>query len=81
MSSSLLLMNCRRCDDVVKLVEKERACECGLARGKETDAGEVTVTGSVRVFTITWEAYDGIEEGESRGFGVLPRAQYRGRGA
>ena len=73
------LLNCRHCDDVVKLVEKERSCECGHARGSVSDSGAVTVSGSGRVLAISWEAYDGIEEGEARTFTVLPRAQYRGR--
>lgn len=76
----LKLLNCRRCDDVLKLIEKERVCECGGCRGRVSEAGEVTATGSARVLTIGWEAYDGIEEGETRPFSVLPSAQYRAGG-
>ena len=84
--STMKLLNCRRCDDVVKLVsDKERSCECGLAKGKiiaETEraghiyAERIQLTGSARVLEISWEAYDGIAEGEQRDFGVVPRNRY-----
>jgi hypothetical protein len=78
--SSLLLLNCTRCDDVLKLVDTVRICECGGARGKIDAKGDPEALGSCRVLSITWEAYDGIQEGEPRPFTVLPRAQSRGRG-
>ncbi len=83
---TMKLLNCRRCDDVVKLVEnKERSCECGATRGKlqpeikRNDviyAERVLVTGAERVLEISWEAYDGIVDGETRMFGVLPKNRY-----
>ncbi len=83
---TMKLLNCRRCDDVVKLVEnKERSCECGSTRGKlqpevtrngTVFAERVLITGAERVLEISWEAYDGIAEGEVRDFGILPRKRY-----
>jgi hypothetical protein len=73
---SMYLLNCRACDDVVKLVEKERSCECGRSKGVSTPLLTAT-TGPARTLVISWEAYDGITEGESRPFTVLPRVQTR----
>ncbi len=77
---ALLLLNCTRCDDVVKLVEKVRICECGGARGKASDNGEVEALGSARVLAVGWKAYDGLGDGGQGTICVLPRAQYRARG-
>lgn len=71
----MFLLNCRSCDDVVKLVDKLRSCECGRSQGAHYANGSHHVSGPARVLTITWEAYDGITEGESRPFTVLPRVQ------
>ena len=81
MKPSMKLMNCTRCDDVVKLVENPRNCECGLSRGCVTMDGDTDVFGPCRVLTIAWEVYDGLAEGIERPFGVLPRAQYRAKGS
>jgi len=78
---ALLLLNCTRCDDVVKLVETVRICECGATRGKVSDHGDVEALGSPRVLSIDWEAYDGLVEGSEGTIGVLPRAQYRAKGS
>ena len=78
---AMKLLNCTRCDDVVKLVETLRSCECECSSGKTEFGGtEVHLTGPARVLTIDWEVYDGLAEGNERPFGVLPRALYRGRG-
>lgn len=73
---AMYLLNCRACDDVVKLIEKERSCECGRSKGVSTPLLTAT-TGPARTLVIAWEAYDGITEGESRPFTVLPRVQPR----
>jgi hypothetical protein len=75
-SSTMKLLNCRRCDDVQKLVEQERTCECGVTKGSISSKGQLSLSGPGRVFEIDWEAYDGIAEGEERAFGVLPRHRY-----
>jgi hypothetical protein len=77
---AMLLLNCTRCDDVVKLVEKERRCECGLTTGWHTDDQLVT-GGPHRVLTIDWEVYDGFVEGGAGKIGVRPQAQYRAKGS
>jgi hypothetical protein len=74
----MYLLNCRACDDVVKLVEKSRSCECGKSSGLLNGVGGLYwLIGPCRALAITWEAYDGITEGESRPFIVLPRVQTR----
>ncbi len=76
-SSSMKLLNCRRCDDVVKLIEdRPRSCECAACRGSLSETGGVRVTGPARVLEIDYESYDGIAEGEQRPFTVLPRQRY-----
>lgn len=76
------LLNCRRCDDIVKLIEKSRSCECGASSGRlENESAGAEVTGPARVLLIPWESYDGIVEGEERAFQVFPRDQYRSRGS
>jgi hypothetical protein len=72
------LMNCTRCDDVVKLVDKIRFCECGMCQGVAGEDGSVDVGGAARVLTIAWETYDGLAEGVTGEIGVLPRAQAKG---
>lgn len=79
--SAMLLLNCIRCDDVVKLIEKVRICECGATHGRVSDDGEVEALGSPRVLSIGWEVYDGLTEGSEGAIGVLPRAQYRAKGS
>lgn len=74
------LLNCTRCDDVVKLVDNGRGCECGASYGRLRDEAP-DVTGPCRVLTIDWEVYDGLTEGIARPFGVLPKAQYRAKGS
>ena len=39
------LMVCRRCDDVVKLRDYERKCECGKARGQYDAQGRGVIRG------------------------------------
>jgi len=70
----LRLLNCRHCDDIVKLIETERLCECGKTRGF-LRGEELVITGSPRVFALEWEAYDGIAEGESRAITRLTLAR------
>lgn len=74
----LFLMNCQACDDVVKLIEKTRNCECGHSSGQLTHP-TYFVTGAARVLAIRWEDYDAAIEGEPRPFTVLPRVQPKGR--
>ena len=76
-NSTMKLLNCRRCDDIVKLIEdKYRSCECGACQGVTLENGRVLVAGPARVLEIGWEAYDGIAEGEVKLFGVLPIHKY-----
>lgn len=82
MKPSMKLLNCTRCDDVVKLVDgAKRFCECGLSGGFIDGEGTLAVVGPCRVLTIDWEVYDGLTEGIARPFGVLPKAQYRAKGS
>jgi hypothetical protein len=75
----MLLLNCLHCDDIVKLVENERRCECGHARGSLSMDPTPSVHGPARVLEITWEAYDGLAEGETRPITVLPRSKTKWR--
>lgn len=61
----LLLMNCRQCDDVLKLVGRIRVCECASSSGRESD-GQALTDGPCRVLAIDWEQYDGAVPREPR---------------
>lgn len=65
--SAIWLLNCRRCDDIFRVTERMRSCECAHASG-QLDALEVPqVEGlQARLLSIEWEDYDGVIEGESR---------------
>lgn len=62
------LLNCKKCDDVLKLVDKPRSCECGQSTGRVVmGTGEretVTTTGPARIFEIPWPEYDQASGGE-----------------
>lgn len=75
--SPLLLLNCVRCDDIVRLVEAYRTCACGRTGGRISLTGAVVDSlVTARVLEIDWESYDGVAEGDPRNFTVLPRVQY-----
>lgn len=71
------LLNCQSCDDVVRLTEQNRSCECRKSSGFLTNDRGLHVTGPARVLLVSWESYDGIAEGEQRPFTVIPRSEYR----
>lgn len=58
------LLNCKRCDDVVKLVDnKTRSCECGLSSGRVDKQDIPDVTGPARVIELPWQEYDQASDG------------------
>lgn len=69
---AMKLINCRRCDDVVKIVEKMRVCECGQSAGRELDGERVYVSGPCWVLGIAWMEYDGAgKDAPPRSWSVL----------
>jgi len=77
-SAPLLLLNCTHCDDVLKLVDQARSCECGRSRGAMQSDNRPSVTGPARVFTVAWEFYDGLCEGTPGPVSVLSSEKSRG---
>jgi hypothetical protein len=71
------LLNCQSCDDVVRITDQNRFCECRRSSGFTTPDRGLQVLGPARVLALSWEAYDGIAEGETRPFTVIPRSEYR----
>lgn len=70
------LLNCKRCDDLVKLVDKQRACECRQSTGRIVQVSgveSVDVTGPARVFEIPWQEYDQAAGGEWQRWRLVPR--------
>lgn len=60
----LYLLNCRNCEDIQRLTEKLRACECGKTRG-QLARGEPNVEGVYgRLFAMQFEDYDRLGPGE-----------------
>lgn len=67
------LLNCTRCDDILKLVDlRERRCECGACIGAVDKQEAVTATGPVRVLEIPWTEYDQAMPGDWRRWRVQP---------
>lgn len=59
------LLNCKKCDDLVKLTDlRTRTCECGACTGMVDKRETPTVTGPARVFEIPWNEYDQAAAGE-----------------
>lgn len=65
-SQSILLLNCRNCDDILRLNDDvARSCLCGQSKATIED-GEVVTTGPSRIFEIDYEQYDGAAPGENK---------------
>ena len=67
------LLNCRQCDDVLKLVDKLRSCECGRSTGMLNGHEPPVTTGPARVFEIPWPEYDQAAGGEWQRWRMVPR--------
>lgn len=65
------MLNCLNCDDVLRLVEAERKCECGKSSGSCSARGAIATSGPVRVLQIPWEHYDRARPGEDQSWFVL----------
>ncbi len=70
--AAMHLLNCKRCDDVVKLVDKLRRCECGQASGQLLN-GTPMLTGAARLLEIPWPDYDNASAGEWQQWRLLKR--------
>ncbi len=62
----LWLLNCTRCDDVQRIVERQRGCECDSVHAMLDIHGKPHLIGPGRILTIPWEAYDGAAPGDQR---------------
>jgi len=62
--AAMFLLNCRRCDDVLKLTElRQRVCECGQTHG--IMVGDQADTNGGRLIELSWEEYDLAAPGET----------------
>jgi hypothetical protein len=53
------LLNCKNCDDVLKLTDfRTRTCECGACTGTVDAKETAATTGPARVFDLPWSEYD-----------------------
>jgi len=60
------LLNCRQCDDIVRLLEEmPRTCFCGKSAGRFTGK-EFVLSGPCRTLLIELEEYDGAAPGKPR---------------
>ena len=50
------LLNCLKCNDIIVMLARERACMCGECKGK-LEAGGVVFIGKGRVFSLRWADY------------------------
>ena len=67
----ILLLNCRSCDDILRLDEERgRACLCGMSAARFV-AGKWMVSGNARLLKIDFEQYDGAAKGLKRTWEVM----------
>ena len=69
MSDTICLLNCRSCEDILRLTEKRRTCECGKSTGnmvKVKGGGEEPhIDGTyARILAMQFEDYDRLVPGE-----------------
>lgn len=69
---AILLLNCRSCDDILRMDEEfQRPCMCGKSTARFV-SGKWMVSGPTRMISISFEQYDGAAPGLSRTWMVLP---------
>lgn len=69
MSLGIYLLNCRLCDSLVTIHDRDVRCVCGKARAVQTATVGAPVSytgGPLRLWQLAWEAYDGAVVGEER---------------
>jgi len=67
----ILLLNCRTCDDILRLDEDHvRACLCGGATARFVK-GAWVLSGNSRLLSIPFEQYDGAAKGLLRTWKVI----------
>jgi len=60
---SILLLNCRSCDDILRLDEEHpRPCLCGASAARFI-GGSFVLSGPARLLSISFEDYDGAAKG------------------
>jgi len=64
----MYLLNCTNCDDIQRLTQKPRTCECGQCLGAVDASGNhPEVQGfHARVLQIDWEQYDSAAPNEPK---------------
>jgi hypothetical protein len=75
----LVLLNCRACDDIIRLLEQRRRCACGASSGQLDAAGEPRIEGRhAELMELDWEDYDAGRGGRWSCSGGPVRAAGRG---
>lgn len=69
----LWLFNCQRCDDIQRIIEKPRSCECGTLSAQLDSNNQPALQGPGRLIRIPWEEYDAAEHGEKRPWIICTR--------
>ena len=60
----ICILNCRNCEDMQRLTDKIRTCECGKSRGRMVkDEPEIQGT-YARLLAMQFEDYDRLTPGE-----------------
>lgn len=60
------LLNCKACDDVLKMIDRSRSCECGKTSGSLRNDVPRAEGPCARVLRIPWEDYDSTAVGLQR---------------
>lgn len=70
-TNCILLLNCRSCDDILRLDEdRPRPCSCGGSAARFVK-GEWMLSGNARLLKIDFEEYDGAAKGLRRVWEVV----------
>lgn len=74
----MYLLNCRNCDDVLRLGPHVRRCDCGQTSGHldGTRIPPIVEGFHARVLKIDWEQYDSAVPGETRRWQVWTFEQF-----
>lgn len=67
----ILLLNCKSCDDIVRVDDLSRPCHCGKSSVRFDAQGTPELSGQGRLMTIPFEDYDGAIPGETKTWWLL----------
>jgi hypothetical protein len=68
---NIYLLNCRECDSFTTATDSTRTCLCGKASLREHGRELMYDGGPLRIWALSWEAYDGAQLHEAQRIRVI----------